>query len=324
MRLSRLILIFSEMLLLASCATTRIPAKGEPIRVGATSEGTITMRELPLEQYVAGVLAKEVPTDWPIEVLKAQAVATRTYAVYRKLNPRDKRFDVTADTNDQVFESKSRHGQNIARAVMETEGEVLASDGKVFETFFHSCCGGTTESADEVWPGRHPEPLLSIRDDPYCNACPPNHWDYTVSREQLAGLLRAKGYPVDVEWTLEAARKDASGRVQQIALKIPKQKPILIPGAKFRQIVGYTNLKSTLFDLLATTDEIVFTGRGAGHGVGLCQWGAKGMADEGKSYREILEFYYPGADLQSPRHTTSTSEPVSQEKAILQDLQGSD
>lgn len=287
------------LLVSGACVSARVPAKGEPIRVASKGDGEVRMQQLPLEQYVAGVLAKEVPTDWPIEALKAQAVATRTYALFRKLNPRDKRFDVTADTSDQMFEKKARHEENVVRAVTETEGQVLTSNGKVFETFFHSCCGGMGESADQVWPGHHPEPVLSVHEDPYCGACPPSHWDYTITREGLADLLRKNDYPVDADWELEVSKQDPSGRVQEILLKIPKQKPIPIPGARFRQIVGYANLKSTLFDFMATPDQVLFTGRGSGHGVGLCQWGAKGMADEGKTYREILEFYYPGAEIQS-------------------------
>lgn len=309
-----------SILILGGCATSRVPARGDPVRVGEMQEGRTRLHELPMEQYVAGVLSKEVPADWPLDALKAQAVATRTYAVYRTLNPRDKRFDVASDTSDQVFERRDRAAQGIVRAVTETEGEVLRADGKVFETFFHSCCGGMTETADQVWPGRHADPVLNVQEDPYCAACPPSRWEHTVSREELAGLLKDQGYAVDGDWTLEVARRDPAGRVQEVLLKAAGRKPVVIAGARFRQILGYTNLKSTLFELQESDEGIVFAGRGAGHGVGLCQWGAKGMADAGKSYREILEFYYPGAELPSSSASESPA-PAAQEKEILQDLQ---
>ena len=288
------------------CATPNVPAHGAPIRVGIQDAGAektaFQLHEIPMERYVAGVLEKEVHGGWPLEALKAQAVATRTYALYRKEKPRDTRFDVLSDTSDQVFEKSRGHSPAIVQAVTETEGETLTYRGKVFQTFFHSCCGGMSESADQVWPGVAVPPLQGIHQDPYCSTCPPAHWEYRISREDLQRTLVENGYQANGTWEIEITGTDESGRVTEISLLPSKTR---IQATKFRQLIGNTNLKSTLFEISTSNDPIVFSGRGAGHGVGLCQWGAKGMADDGRTYREILEFYYPGAEI-SP----SASEPV--------------
>ncbi len=300
--MTRCLVCILSIIALAACAGHTIPPRGEPIRVGLKDnkgEGKATLHEIPLERYVASVLAKEVRSDWPLEALKAQAVATRTYAVYRKQNPRNARFDVLSDTSDQVYEKANRHPSSIVQAVTETEGEVLETSGKVLEAFFHSCCGGKSESADQVWPGSHPSALLAVHEDPYCNACPPAHWEYRISRQELAALLTSGGYAVGDGWKAEVTKRDPSGRVLDLTFLAGQDKTV-VPGTKFRQLVGNGNLKSTLFDLSAADGDeetIVFSGQGAGHGVGLCQWGSKGMAEAGKTYREILEFYYPGAEI---------------------------
>jgi stage II sporulation protein D len=266
-----------------SCAPHQVPSRGEPIRVGQVKDEELHLREIPLERYVAGVLEKEVHGGWPLEALKAQAVAARTYALYRKLKPRDTRFDVMADTTDQVFESDEGHSKLIVRAVLETEGETLQSGGKIFQAFFHSCCGGKSESANEVWAGAYPEPVTAIHDDPYCARCPPARWEHRIDRGEFASV--------------EVSERDASGRAKTVLVSPRSDKPRTLPAIAFRQLLGNTNLKSTLFDVVEGGDQIVFEGRGAGHGVGLCQWGAKGMAEQGNSYREILDFYYPGAEI---------------------------
>lgn len=301
-RLFRLILTagiaFPALLMAGSACTPRqVPARGEPIRVGQLKNEELSLREIPLERYIAGVLEKEVRGNWPLEALKAQAVAARTYALYRKTKPRDAQFDVLSDTTDQVFESDENHSPAIVRAVLETEGETLQADGRIFQAFFHGCCGGHSERADQVWPGRFPEPLLQIHDDPYCAQCPSAHWTYRISRDDLRNLLQANEIPAPKDFNLDIVSREESGRVDTIRVSSRSRKSVALPGTVFRQAVGNINLKSTLFDVREEEDDFVFDGRGAGHGVGLCQWGAKGMAELRKTYREILNFYYPGAEI---------------------------
>jgi stage II sporulation protein D len=169
-----------------------------------------------------------------------------------------------------------------------------------------------------VWPGPHPEPVLELHDDPYCSACPPAHWSFRISRSEIESRLRDAGRDVPDGWTLSVPERDESGRVVSVAVTAPDRKGFTLTGAAFRAAVGYTDLKSTLFEVSTEGDDVLFVGRGAGHGVGLCQWGAKAMAERGKSYREILEFYYPGAQITGL--SADAPAQASTEKKILQDL----
>lgn len=284
----------------AACAAG-LPSEGVLLRVQTSGQG---IREIQLERYLAGVLVKEIGDHWPLEALKAQAVASRTYALYRKEHPRDERFDLTDDVLDQVFEETSHPSQPIVRAVRETTGEVLKFEGQILSAFFHSCCGGISERGNLVWKDINASPLLQIRGDPFCAACPRNRWDFEISREEFESTLESNGFSLGRNGTVEVQARDESGRVLEIALPSGRKRQSLT-GKRLREILGYDKIRSTLFEITDEEDRILFSGRGSGHGVGLCQWGAKGMADEGKTYREILEFYYPGAEMVSPEESSS-------------------
>lgn len=298
--------IAAAFLILFSSCTSPALIKGPKIRVAIPQGSSLKIHEIPLEKYVMGVLEKEVPADWPPEALKAQAIASRSYALYRMRFPRDKRFDVDSNVNDQVFVKKKHYAPAIEKAVVETEGQSLTYGGNPLAAFFHSCCGGKSEPADKVWPGSHAPPLLHARDDAYCSASPRSHWELSISRQELAELLDAKGHPLGDNWRLDITERDDSGRVIQVNFHLD-QGDFNLSGTNFREILGNTRLLSTLFEITDPGDPTVFSGRGSGHGVGLCQWGAKGMADEGKSVLEILEFYYPGAQVKSMDSETEPS-----------------
>lgn len=292
---------------LIACAGP-VSQKGQAVRVAMNERGT-KVHKIPLEDYLVGVLEKEVSPSWPIEALKAQAVASRTYAIYQIEHPRHERYDMTSTVSDQVFEKKRKHSESILAAVRETEGEVLRHEGRVLKAFFHSCCGGMSARGDSVWPGVQETPLLSVHPDPWCSACPDAQWRLEISREEVADLLRKSGYPLDGDWTVTVSGRDDSGRVAQLTF-VSDQREFSVTGTDFRRIVGTSRLKSTLFEIADEDpqDPILLTGRGSGHGVGLCQWGAKGMADQGKGYLEILQFYYPGATIDHSNQSTIESE----------------
>ena len=147
---------------LTGCGTD-LPSRGAPIRIAGPG-GVVS--EVPLERYLAGVLAKEVHADWPLEALKAQAVASRTYALYRKEHPRDPLFDVYSDVSDQVFAGEAKPSRRIVQAVLETEGEILNHEGTLFPAFFHSCCGGGGEAGGSGWGGGNGSPPPSLRAGP--------------------------------------------------------------------------------------------------------------------------------------------------------------
>lgn len=290
----------------AACAAG-LPSEGVLLRVQTGGKG---IRKIPLERYLAGVLVKEIGDHWPLEALKAQAVASRTYALYRKEHPRDEHFDLTDDILDQVFEETARPPQSIVQAVRETKGEVLRFDGQILSAFFHSCCGGISERGDLVWEDIHSPPLLQIRGDPFCAACPRNRWDFEISREDFESILEANGLSLGQDGIVEVQARDESGRVLEIALPSGRKRQSLT-GKRLREILGYDKIRSTLFEITEEEDRLLFSGRGSGHGVGLCQWGARGMAEEGKTYREILEFYYPGAEMEQ-KENEDKSEPANE------------
>ncbi len=305
--------------LLGACSPG-LPTGGIPLRV-ASDASLSRIDDVPLERYLAGVLAREVGPRWPIEALKAQAVASRTYALYRKEHPRDERYDVVGDTSDQVYHHE-RHGISpaIIRAVRETAGEVLTHEGRIFPAYFHSACGGMSEESEAVWPGSSVPPVMEVHQDPWCEANPNALWTYSVTKDSLRELFdlpSATGQPLD----LTLLSRDASGRVSRVEIRSGR-KVRTESGAAFRKRLGYTNLKSTLFDVTDDGESLIFTGRGSGHGVGLCQWGSRGMAEAGKSYREILGFYYPGATLTgmplAPPDTEASQE--DSVESILQNL----
>ncbi len=266
-------------LLLASCAG-RLPQGGPAIRV-AVSESSIL--EIPLEEYVVGVLEGELPGEWPLEALKAQAVVSRTYALYQREKAGAAPYDVTSTTQDQVFRRSKKPSAELIQAVVDTRGEVLRFEANLIPAYFHSSCGGIGEKASLVWEGEFPAPLEQFHEDPYCEASPRTHWNYEATTEEIGGAL-------------QVLERDEGGRINLLLIQ-SEQGDQEISGNRFREKLGYDKIRSTLFDIDAAEGRIRFEGKGSGHGVGLCQWGAKGMAEQGYGYREILEFYYPGAEL---------------------------
>lgn len=279
---------------LGSCGPGR--PHGTTMRVAVHHHDKLHITEIELERYLLGVLQGEVPADWPMEALKAQAVASRTYALYRKEHPRSPDFDLEASVRDQVLGRHIKNRKILALALRETDGEVLLQKGQIIPAFFHSCCGGMSEGGTQVWPGDIPPALQQVRGDPYCESCPRYHWELHLTREELTQRL-GRPFSRSLVRSVTVQGRDESGRVTLLKISSERGTSLEIKGPKFREQIGYTEIYSTLFDVLEEENGFLFTGKGSGHGVGLCQWGAKAMADEGKSYQDILEFYYPGTQL---------------------------
>lgn len=244
---------------------------------------------LSLDDYLVGLINMEISSKWPIEVLKAQAVVARTYALYKKEYRREGLYHLESDMMDQVYGGGDVEDVNSAIAVFSTKGEVLVYDDKIVPAFYHSICGGHTESSIEVWGFYHPS-LKGVK----CSFCldSPNHsWVYEVSLRDLENLTGKK----DII-SIDIAERTSTGRVKRLIIKT-KNGSQKISGTELRKILGYENLKSTNFSVYLNKERITFKGKGWGHGVGLCQWGAKKMAEMGLSYREILQFYYPGSKI---------------------------
>ncbi len=262
-------------------------------------DGTFTaVNVLPLEEYLVGLIAAEMSVDWPIEALKAQAVASRTYAVYqreaRSSKWSDSIYDLESSVLDQVYDGSVKNDSKVREAVEGTKGEMLKKHGQVVKAFFHSACGGQTETAQNVWGE---EKMFDIVRDPYCKRSPNSSWSYKISKPELASRLAKGGYPAETIESVSIERRRGDPRAATVTIDTGNQ-TIFLQGSDLRRIIGYENVKSTWFDVVIEGDSIVFTGHGFGHGVGLCQWGARGMAEAGKNYRDILRFYYPGTRIE--------------------------
>lgn len=250
-----------------------------------------------IEDYLSGLINSEISSSWPLEAIKAQAVAARTYAMNqisgarRSATPRP--YDITSTTLDQVYEGAHQEDRRSQDAVRATRGEFLLRSGAVFSAYYHSCCGGRTERAQNVWPGEKGPPPV---DDSYCERSPQREWRLEIPKERFMEVLKSNGVAVTAIYTIAKTQFSDSPRAGEIIIEDDDGLK-MVKATDLRRIFGYQNIKSTWFEVALQGNSIVFTGRGYGHGAGLCQWGAKGMAEAGKSHKEILKFYYPDAEI---------------------------
>ncbi|MBO2519750.1 MULTISPECIES: stage II sporulation protein D [Limnochorda] len=274
------------------------PLEGPPVALWRSDLGQV--EAIPLELYVAGVVAAEMPVTFHPEALKAQAVAARTLAVRSLVQPRA--TDGTALTDqasrDQAWSSQEalrrRWGwwrypfawRKIAEAVLATEGEILTYQGEPIFAAYHSTSGGQTEASENVW--REALPYLVSLYDPYGARGPYAQTERFIDRAQLAGRLGP------LEWRGEepplfVLSRYPSGRVERV-----QYGSRIYTGRQIREALG---LPSTWFEVIWEGNGARFLLRGYGHGVGMSQYGADGLARAGRTYREILAHYYPGTVL---------------------------
>ena len=250
--------------------------------------------DLPLERYVAAVLAGEAGTFQSPEALKAMAVAARTYAVRMRGRHASEGFDFCTTTHCQRVELAGITAK-IQAAVDDTAGELLWYQGKPAFTPYTQDCGGRTEDASAIWPDLA-EPYLKSREDPYCSRRGSHAWQFSADPSRIVQALRdsALRTPAPLQ-NISIATRTPSGRASTLLLNGATR----ISADSFRFAIGrelgWNTLRSDRYEIRAAGGRIAFQGSGSGHGVGLCQLGAEQMGSEGRSYREILAFYYPGA-----------------------------
>lgn len=252
---------------------------------------------VPLEQYVASVVASEYGLD-DREGAKAMAVVARTYAL-RGSDKFDGTYTHVDHTLSQVYRGLSAITAASRAAADATRGEVLTYESALIEAVYFSSSGGHTANNENVWDASATLPYLRGRADPYDEVSPHHTWQSAVSRAAvLRGLERAFGGSVQGFYLGDTA---ASGRLLTLDLLRPSGQRDPVEAGAFRRAVntavGREALKSTWFEARRQGNRYVFDGRGYGHGVGMSQWGAHGMARAGYSYRDILSFYYQGATL---------------------------
>ncbi len=295
------------------------------IRALPRADGGVDLLSLvPLETYLEGVVPHEIGDPGPdaYAAVEAQAIAARTYAMSRMRLNRDKPYDVEAGVMDQVYRGTEKRGRMTSSAVYDTRGQVLMHDGDMCDAYYSATCGGHTSDIRLIWPDRPAAPYLYGRRDrgesggeSFCTPARNFRWRHSFSGRALGDTVRRTlplvagvdesevGELVDVR----VRERGASGRVQELEI-VTTTRSFVVEGDKIRRVVMLDVgrgriLPSTLFDVETVMSGsrvgiVSFAGGGNGHGVGMCQNGALGMARKGYSYAMILQHYYPGAQIQ--------------------------
>jgi stage II sporulation protein D len=297
-----------------------VPYGGRLRLSSARSGRMLVVNELPLEDYLEGVVPHEIGNPGPdaFAALEAQAVAARTYAISRIEARRGEPFDVFAGVRDQVYRGKERRDRSTTAAVRETRGMVLEYDGQLCRAYYCATCGGHTSDIRNVWPQREDAAYLrgsldrTTRErESFCSWVRNFRWRYSFSGKELGRVLR-KTLPAELGVSagrvgsfvdVSVAERDASGRVRRLEIETTEG-TFVVESDRIRWVLMADAdrgriLPSTMFkiDRRVRNGNVVFvtvTGGGNGHGVGMCQNGAIGMARAGYSYRMILSHYYPG------------------------------
>lgn len=258
-------------------------------------EKTNTISEIPFEDYIKGVVAGEMPATFELEALKAQAVASRSYAMYQMTNTKDRDYDVLNTTSNQVYLTDEQLKENwkeeypekinkIKTAIAETSGEYLTYNNEVINAMFFSTSVGATENSEEVFVTALPylRSVVSKWDEES-----PAYTDtYTFTLEDFYKKLNLE---YNQTLKIEVTEKTSTGRTK--TLKINEAE---ING---RDLATKLSLRSNYFDIIQNENNVTITTKGFGHGVGMSQYGANGMAKEGYKYDEILKYYYQNTEI---------------------------
>ena len=309
-----------------------------------------------IEEYLYGVLKKEISPLWPAEVLKAQAIAARTFATFNINKHIDQGYNLCATTHCQVYGGINHEDTETNRAVDETRGLIMVYKGKPINASYHSDSGGYTEDSENVWGSFLPY-LRSVESkfEEKVSPPPPHHtWSYSINEKDLTEKLQKQGYEIDTVVSIKPVKKSKTGRISELAFISKNNKTIYMKSNDLRKLIGPDLIRSTLFNIKIVGEELIieeredkeepietkveeekeetfqslinklrekykkqnesevtiaevktpnipltflFSGSGNGHGVGMSQWGAYGMALQGSSYQDILKYYYQGINI---------------------------
>lgn len=267
------------------------------VRLVSTGQGIIAVNYVDLDEYLYSVVGSEMPTSWPLEALKAQAVAARSYALYKRNKLANTVYDLGDTTTWQVYKGVSAETTSTQAAVQQTASQVLTYQGKIIEAVFHSSSGGHTENVEDVWVQALPY-LRGVTD--YDHQAPVFAWTETVSASEMRGIAPGIGNIL----SMVPVATTPNGRVRQLKI-IGDAGQTTLTGEQFRQAL---DLRSSLFVVnpqggqsgagkSTSPQSFVIQGRGFGHGLGLSQWGAYSLARQGYNYQQILGHYYRNSSL---------------------------
>jgi stage II sporulation protein D len=264
------------------------------VEVHRAAAGLLVVNDVPLEDYVLGTLGREVYPGWDPEALKAQAVACRTYALYRAARRGESPWQLEAGTQGQVYGGADAEWPQGRSAVQDTRGQWLAFGGEPILAAFHSASGGLTASSEEVW-GRPLPYLVSVAVEGE-EESPDTYWRSPLSSTTITRALAPLGVRVGPLVALGVVDRSPSGRARTLRVR-GRDGEVQIEARALREALGAQVIRSTLFEVREAPEGFLFVGSGHGHGVGMSQWGAQVMAQRGASYRDILTAFYPGAEL---------------------------
>ncbi len=260
---------------------------------------------MPIETYVARVVAGEAFRSSAPAALEALAIAVRTFAVANLGRHRSEGFDLCDQTHCQVVREANAATERAAR---DTAGLLLRSGGALASIYYTASCGGRTERPSAVWPGADDPPYLTVMDDDACEGAPA--WSAELDADDLFRAFRAAGFRGRRLVDMRVVARTASGRVARLQLE--GLEPSAISGQDLRvavgRAIGWQHIKSTAFDLRRRGDTYRLDGHGSGHGVGLCVIGSARLAERGRSAAEILAHYYPGLEITGRIDTLTTND----------------
>jgi stage II sporulation protein D len=265
-----------------------VASGGRSVLIGGTGDRRIT--RIPLEVYVARVLAGEGEPNAPEAARQALAVAIRTYTLVQMGRHRREGFDLCDTVHCQVLRAATDSSRRAAAA---TARRVLTADGAPAEVFYSASCGGRSEGAAQVWPGATFPYMQVVRDDDVHQEDVP--WTLDLTVDELRQALSRSGFGGGPLRDIAIDSKNVSGRVER--LRLSGMRPDEIAGPAFREALGTTKLRSTAFNVSKQGNIVRFTGRGYGHGVGMCVIGAGRRARRGESLETILAQYYPNLQI---------------------------
>ncbi|MCX5666165.1 MAG: SpoIID/LytB domain-containing protein [Candidatus Omnitrophica bacterium] len=248
-----------------------------------------------VEEYLYGVLYNEVSHRWPMEAIKAQGITARTFALYQARQNKLQDYDLTNDIYSQVYSGATSERWATTRAVRLTLGKVLTYKGDIFPTYYHATCGGVTEDAANLW-NIDIEPLKGSECG-FCKDSPHYKWAKNIPLSDIEKKLGDNGYKLGKIVSVTVIERNKSGRVDKLEVKDGSDVSCMLTGKDFRRMMGPNDVRSTNFEPSISKEKLTLNGIGWGHGVGMCQWGANGMAGHGKKAEEILKIYYPGAEI---------------------------
>lgn len=309
------VLLLASLALLAGCAASSKDAPEQPANVPPMPDKitkfedgvpvvnvyikeTQAVEEMTLEEYLCGVLAGEMKSDWPIEALKAQAILARTF-VLKFMTEKESKYggaDISTDIEEAQAYDAEAIDENIRKAVSETQGLVLSSNAELPYAWFHAHSGGKTEYAREGLNWKDPEPgYTRVADGHESDKAPEDAQEWSASFDEEAVIAAAKTAGATIA-SVDSAKVGESGDSGRAVTLIIGGQQVNAPD--FRIAIGSTEMRSTLLtDIRVENGKLTLSGKGFGHGVGMSQWGAYGYADEGKQAQDIVMEYFRNVEV---------------------------